>query len=200
MASGANNTFRQVGIATGIAVLGAVFQSQIVAHTTAALDKTRRRRPRCCTAGGAQLQGAMSAGEVRQAASAHPGRRRPATRCCRRTTSGFSTTLNHLMDIGAVVALVGRGRARFALVRQRDFVDPHGSRPPAAAGAGAGPGRRPGGRRPSPPSMPEPFTLEGTHVRLEPLTEAHIPALVGGGGARTAATTSGPTRPTGSSR
>ena len=30
MASGANNTFRQVGIATGIAVLGAVFQSQIV--------------------------------------------------------------------------------------------------------------------------------------------------------------------------
>ena len=40
MASGANNTFRQVGIATGIAVLGAVFQSQIVAHTTAALGKS----------------------------------------------------------------------------------------------------------------------------------------------------------------
>ena len=40
MASGANNTFRQVGIATGIAVLGAVFQSQIVAHTSAALSKT----------------------------------------------------------------------------------------------------------------------------------------------------------------
>ena len=40
MASGANNTFRQVGIATGIAVLGAVFQSQIVAHTSAVLNKT----------------------------------------------------------------------------------------------------------------------------------------------------------------
>ena len=39
MASGANNTFRQVGIATGIAVLGAVFQSQIVNHTTSALQK-----------------------------------------------------------------------------------------------------------------------------------------------------------------
>ncbi len=26
--------------------------------------------------------------------------------------------------------------------------------------------------------MPEPVTLEGTHVRLEPLTEVHIPALV----------------------
>ena len=40
MASGANNTFRQVGIATGIAVLGAVFQSQIVAHTSAVLVRT----------------------------------------------------------------------------------------------------------------------------------------------------------------
>ncbi len=29
MASGINNTFRQVGIATGIAALGAIFQSQI---------------------------------------------------------------------------------------------------------------------------------------------------------------------------
>jgi RimJ/RimL family protein N-acetyltransferase len=27
--------------------------------------------------------------------------------------------------------------------------------------------------------MPEPFTLEGTCVRLEPLSESHIPALVG---------------------
>ena len=33
-------------------------------------------------------------------------------------------------------------------------------------------------RPPSPPPMPEPFALEGTHVRLEPLSEAHIPALV----------------------
>ena len=33
-------------------------------------------------------------------------------------------------------------------------------------------------RTPSPPCMLEPFTLEGRFVRLEPLTEAHIPALV----------------------
>src|SRR6516162_9987189 len=32
--------------------------------------------------------------------------------------------------------------------------------------------------RPRPPSMLEPFTLEGTCVRLEPLSESHIPALV----------------------
>jgi len=29
-----------------------------------------------------------------------------------------------------------------------------------------------------PPAMPEPFALEGSYVRLEPLREAHIPALV----------------------
>ena len=36
---------------------------------------------------------------------------------------GFSTTLNHLMIIGAIVAFVG-AVCGFALVRQRDFVVP----------------------------------------------------------------------------
>ena len=40
MASGANSTFRQVGIATGIAGLGSVFQSQIQQHTLDALRGT----------------------------------------------------------------------------------------------------------------------------------------------------------------
>jgi EmrB/QacA subfamily drug resistance transporter len=36
MASGINNTFRQIGIATGIAALGAIFQSRIASHLAAA--------------------------------------------------------------------------------------------------------------------------------------------------------------------
>ena len=50
---------------------------------------------------------------------------------------GFSSTLNHLMYIGAVVALVG-AVCGFALVRQRDFVIPTGapSGPPAQGGQG----------------------------------------------------------------
>ena len=46
-------------------------------------------------------------------------------------------TLNHLMDISAVVALVGAVCA-FALVRQRDFVVPTGppSGPPDQGGQG----------------------------------------------------------------
>ncbi len=135
MASGANNTFRQVGIATGIAVLGAVFQSQIVAHTTAALSRSPFGAG-VLRQGGAQLQGAMSSGEVRQAAAAIPaaGARNALLQAYH---SGFSVTLNHLMEIGAVVALVG-AICGFALVRQRDFVVPTGAPtgPPAQGGQG----------------------------------------------------------------
>ena len=86
--------------------------------------------------GGAQLQGAMSSGEVRQAAAAIPaaGARNALLQAYH---SGFSVTLNHLMEIGAVVALVG-AICGFALVRQRDFVVPTGAPtgPPAQGGQG----------------------------------------------------------------
>ncbi len=142
MASGANNTFRQVGIATGIAVLGAVFQSQILAHTTSALNKSSFG-PEILQHGGARLQGAMAAGGVRGALPSIP------TAAARETLLdayqvGFSATLNHLMDIGAVVALVG-AICGFALVRQRDFIIPTGAPAAGPAGAGAGAGTdRPG--------------------------------------------------------
>jgi EmrB/QacA subfamily drug resistance transporter len=141
MASGANNTFRQVGIATGIAVLGAVFQSQIVSHTGAALDKSPAGAA-ILHHGGARLDAAMAAGQVHQVAQAIPfASARDALMHAYHI--GFSTTLNHLMDIGAVVAFVGAIGA-FALVRQRDFVVPtgapteaHGEQPtPAAVAAG----------------------------------------------------------------
>ena len=134
MASGANNTFRQVGIATGIAVLGAVFQSQIVSHTSAALGKTDvglevLRR------GGSQLRAAMSAGQVHQVAQHIPI---PAARAALLDAYrvGFSAALNHLMEIGAIVAFVGAVCA-FALVRQRDFVIPTGAGGPPGAGSPA---------------------------------------------------------------
>jgi EmrB/QacA subfamily drug resistance transporter len=121
MASGANNTFRQVGIATGIAVLGAVFQSQILHHTTAALAKTTAGSE-VLRHGGARLGGALASGSVREAAGAIPvGSGRQALLEAYRV--GFSTTLNHLMDIGAIVAFVGLVGA-VLLVRQRDFVVP----------------------------------------------------------------------------
>jgi hypothetical protein len=154
MASGANNTFRQVGIATGIAVLGAVFQSQIVTHTSAALRQTDVGLS-VLRHGGARLQGAMSAGQVHQLASAIPA---PAARAALLSAYrvGFSTTLNHLMDIGAVVAFVGAVCA-FALVRQRDFVIP------TASGGPRGPGGPPGGSESGPPA-PEDAGVPAAHA------------------------------------
>ena len=75
----------------------------------------------------------MSAGAVRGALTAIPI---PAAREALLSAYhvGFSATLNHLMDIGAIVAFVG-ALCGIALVRQGDFVVPTG--PPAGPPAGA---------------------------------------------------------------
>ncbi len=129
MASGANNTFRQVGIATGIAILGAVFQSQIVSHTDNILRRTALGQA-VLHRGGAQLVAAESSGEVHEAAAQI---HQPAARneLLHAYHVGFSTTLNHLTIIGAIIALVG-ALGGFFLVRQSDFVIPAGQ----AAGTG----------------------------------------------------------------
>jgi EmrB/QacA subfamily drug resistance transporter len=135
MASGANNTFRQVGIATGIAVLGAVFQSQIITHTSAALNKTAEGA-HILLRGGSQLRGALSAGQVQAAAQHVPGGARSVLTSAYH--QGFSTTLNHLMVIAAIVAFVGAVGA-VTLVRQRDFVIPGSPGAPAPGAAGQAP-------------------------------------------------------------
>jgi EmrB/QacA subfamily drug resistance transporter len=129
MASGANNTFRQVGIATGIAGLGAVFQSQIQEKTLAALGASPAGRE-VLARGGARLTGAITGGGVREAATALPSA--PArTALLHAYRLGFASTFDHLMIIGVVVALVGSISA-FALIRERDFVPSYS---PSEAGA-----------------------------------------------------------------
>jgi EmrB/QacA subfamily drug resistance transporter len=127
MASGSNNTFRQVGIATGIAALGAVFQSQIQHATSAALLTTATGHE-LLARGGTALKGALAGGGVRQAAAAIPS---PAARAAllHAYRIGFASTLDHLMIIGTVVAAIG-SLCAFVLVRQRDFVPSYS---PAAA-------------------------------------------------------------------
>jgi hypothetical protein len=105
MASGSNNTFRQVGIATGIAGLGAVFQSQIQHATAAALGPVGRARE-LLAKGGAALKGALAGGGVRQAAAAIPSASARAA-LLHAYRVGFASTLDHLMIIGTVVAAIG---------------------------------------------------------------------------------------------
>jgi hypothetical protein len=119
MASGANSTFRQIGIATGIAALGAVFASEIQHKTVGLLNATSIGRE-VVTAGGSRLSEALQAGGVRAAVAAIPSA--PARSALLHAYRvGFSGTLNELMVIGAVVSFVGAVLA-LALVRQQDFV------------------------------------------------------------------------------
>jgi EmrB/QacA subfamily drug resistance transporter len=125
MASGANNTFRQVGIATGIAGLGAIFQSQIVHKVSAGLASTAAGRTAASTHG-AVLRTAFTSGQVRTAIAHWPAGQAHAVLDAYR--AAFSSTFDHLMLISAAVALVG-SVAGFALVRQRDFVPSYAPAP-----------------------------------------------------------------------
>ena len=147
MASGSSSTFRQVGISTGIAGLGAVFLSQIPTATANALSTTPAGRL-VLARGGSQLSSAISGGGVRQAAATIPSA--PVRHALLSAYQvGFTSTFNHLMDIAMVIALVG-GIGSLALIRQRDFVPslaPDEVGPPAtgtvAAADAPAPARRP---------------------------------------------------------
>jgi EmrB/QacA subfamily drug resistance transporter len=124
MASGANSTFRQVGIATGIAGLGAVFQSQIQHKTVVALGASRAGQE-VLVRGGSSLNGALAGGGVRDVAATIPSASaRAALLSAYRV--GFASTLDHLMIIGMVVAAVG-SLCAYAFIRQADFVPSYAS-------------------------------------------------------------------------
>ncbi len=126
MASGSNNTFRQVGIATGIAVLGAIFESSISSHLAPKLAGTP-------VAGhAAQIGHAVAAGGAGQVLNSVPaGRRHFAALAIH---SAFVSAMNEILVVGCVVAFVGAVLA-VLLVRSSDFVT-YGAPEPAAAAAG----------------------------------------------------------------
>jgi EmrB/QacA subfamily drug resistance transporter len=118
MASGINNTFRQVGIATGIAGLGAVFQHSITHGTSVALRSSGQAREILATAHG-QLGTLLESGQVTRIAHSLPAAARSALDHSYRV--GFTEAFTTILIIAAAIALVGSVCA-FALVRSRDFV------------------------------------------------------------------------------
>ena len=120
MASGSSNTFRQVGIATGIAGLGAVFLSQIRPEYGERPGIQSAAGRAILAHGGAGLSAAFAGGDVRAAAASLPAGA-VRTTLINAYQVGFTATFNHLMDIALVIALVG-AVGSFFLVRQRDFV------------------------------------------------------------------------------
>ena len=94
MSTGAASTFRQVGIATGIAGLGAVFVHQIKPAVVSSLQSTPVGQA-VLVHGGSRLGAAVATGGVRQAAAVHPVRSRspgPAHRLPDRASPRRSTT------------------------------------------------------------------------------------------------------------
>jgi EmrB/QacA subfamily drug resistance transporter len=133
MASGINNTFRQVGIATGIAGLGAIFQHEVTTKTTAVLKSTPGgHQAIAATHGG--LAGDLVSGAVRHIATSMPPAARSALTHAYRV--GFTDALTTILLIAALVALVGSVCA-VLLVRSSDFVA-SGEAPGGGEGQGEG--------------------------------------------------------------
>ena len=119
MASGINNTFRQVGIATGIAALGAIFQHEVGARTTHALSSSDAGRMVLSHLGGHVSGDALSNGAGGALLSnVHGGAREVVGHAFR---TGFTGALSEILVIAAVVAFAG-AVAGYALVRKQDFV------------------------------------------------------------------------------
>jgi EmrB/QacA subfamily drug resistance transporter len=100
MASGINNTFRQVGTATGIAALGAIFQSGIASRLPAEAPTGAAEG---IASAGPQVTGQGGPGAIDAA------------------THAFIGAFNEILLIGAIVAFAG-AIAGFTLTRARDLV------------------------------------------------------------------------------
>jgi EmrB/QacA subfamily drug resistance transporter len=122
-ASGINSTFRQVGIATGIAGLGALFQARVSDKLADALSAAPLPRD-----SQEQVTEAVVSGGAQTAVeAAPPGAREAVTEAARRA---FVDGLDEILIVAALVAFTG-GILALCLVRTRDFY----ARGPAAGEA-----------------------------------------------------------------
>jgi hypothetical protein len=114
MAAGINDTFRQVGVAVGIAVWGAIFVGRgaaKVSDLTAGVPGAGGAHPRA-------LVEAASSGSLDQALGAVPPPARQAVGHAAR--EGFLAGLNDVLMLGGFVALVGAVLA-LVLVREEEI-------------------------------------------------------------------------------
>jgi hypothetical protein len=109
-----NNTFRQVGVAVGVAALGAVFQGRIESK----LGHLLAGGPPALQGHAAELAPAVSSGNAGTAiASAPPEAQAFLANAAR---DAFLSGLNEIFLIGAVAAFIGAALS-FALIRARDL-------------------------------------------------------------------------------
>jgi MFS family permease len=120
MGSGINTTFRQVGIATGVAALGALFESRINSKLAELLPHAQAGLGELVASGGSRAA----------AATVGPAERGPVAHAA---DAAFVSGLNEILLIAAIVSFAGAALG-FLLVRSRDFVQPTNG--PVEPGAG----------------------------------------------------------------
>jgi EmrB/QacA subfamily drug resistance transporter len=114
MAAGINDTFRQVGVAVGVAIWGAIFVGQgaaKVSDLTAGTATAHGDQPR-------QLVEAASSGSLHQALAAVPQQAQPAIEHAAR--EGFLAGFNDVLTLGGLLCLAGAVLALW-LVREREI-------------------------------------------------------------------------------
>jgi len=110
MGSGINTTFRQVGIATGIAALGAVFQSRVDSELSKLLPNAPDGLGELVASGGSRAAATVASGPEK-------------TQIIDAANTAFVSGFNEIILIAAVLSFVGAALG-FFLVRSRDFVQP----------------------------------------------------------------------------
>jgi predicted MFS family arabinose efflux permease len=112
MASGINSTFRQVGVATGIAVLGSIFESRLSGNLTSRLAGTP------VAAHVAPVAKAIAGGAAQSVVSRVPAAQR--AHALTAVHGSFAGALNDILLVGALVAFAGAVLS-LGLVRSQDF-------------------------------------------------------------------------------
>ena len=115
MASGINSTFRQVGIATGIALLGTLFSTRLTSAVGNLVAGTR------LSGHGAQIASALRSGQAGRLFHSAHGRAEVAL-LQHVARAGFTTALDLILLVAAVLSLVA-GVASFVLIRGKDFTE-----------------------------------------------------------------------------
>jgi EmrB/QacA subfamily drug resistance transporter len=113
MGSGINTTFRQVGIATGVAGLGAVFQSRVDSKLTELLPNAPDGLGEVVASGGSRAVAELALPPAVHDKAVHAA------------DVAFVSGFNEIILIAAILSFIGAALG-FALVRSADFVQPTG--------------------------------------------------------------------------
>jgi EmrB/QacA subfamily drug resistance transporter len=127
MASGVSATFRQIGIAAGIAALGSIFTTAMEHNLTYA-SPVASSAPRIVTM--------VRQGQVSQLIASLPPARRGEVAVALK--AAFAAGLNDLLYVTAALALVG-GVCSLLLIRSKDFVQRTESQPSSGTSGQANP-------------------------------------------------------------